>query len=174
MTTRWSREGFRPDALYSSPVRRARETAEILAANLPGLVVVDDCDLCEMHNGEADGLTWQEYDARYGRFNIMEEPSRPFAPGAESWDDVVARVRCRLEELATRHVGETVGVVTHSGFIIASLLGLLVVQNSSDRASLDPWYTSITSWHRDTKRWSLECFNDVAHLADPQLRNGDA
>src|SRR5216683_3174796 len=76
----------------------AREMAEILAANLPGLIVVVDCDLCEMHNGEANGLTWQEDDARYGRFNIVEEPCCPFAPGAESWDDVMARVRRRLEE----------------------------------------------------------------------------
>ena len=60
LSERWAQTGFRPDVLVSSPVRRARETAEILATSMPGLGVVEDCALCEMHNGEADGLTWQQ------------------------------------------------------------------------------------------------------------------
>ncbi len=164
LSARWAQTGFRPDVLVSSPVRRARETAEILAASMPWLGVVEDCALCEMHNGEADGLTWQEYDAKYERFNVIVEPSRPFAPGAESWADVMARVRKCMEELASQHIGKTAVVVTHSGFVIATVLGLLAVQSSTDRATLDPWYTSISCWRRGNKRWSLECFNDTAHL----------
>jgi len=165
LSARWAQTGFRPDVLVSSPVRRARETAEILAASMPWLGVVEDCALCEMHNGEADGLTWQEYDAKYERFNVIVEPSRPFAPGAESWADVMARVlRKCMEELASQHIGKTAVVVTHSGFVIATVLGLLAIQSSADRATLDPWYTSITCWRRGHQRWSLECFNDTAHL----------
>jgi broad specificity phosphatase PhoE len=37
LNARWAQTGFRPDVLVSSPVRRARETAEILAASAPGL-----------------------------------------------------------------------------------------------------------------------------------------
>ncbi len=164
LNARWAQTGFQPGVLVSSPVRRARETAEILAASMPGLGVVEDCALCEMHNGEADGLTWQDYDAKYGRFNIIAEPSRPFAPGAESWADVMARVRKCMEKLASQHIGKTAVVVTHSGFVIATILGLLAVQSSTDRSTPDPWHTSITSWRRGNKRWSLECFNDTAHL----------
>src|SRR5438445_5249958 len=159
--------------LASSPVRRARESAEILAASMPWLGVVEDCALCEMHNGEADGLTWQEYDAKYERFNVIAEPSRPFAPGAESWADVMTRVRECMQELASQHIGKTVVVVTHAGFVLASVLGLLAVQSSTDRATLDPWYTSITCWRRDSKRWSLERFNDVAHLESTNLLASD-
>src|SRR5258708_2208793 len=83
--------------MYSSPVRRARDGRD--SRRQPaGSHRRRRLRSCEMHNGEADGLTWQEDDARYGRFNIVEEPSCPFAPGAESWDDVMARVRRRLEE----------------------------------------------------------------------------
>jgi len=135
LNARWAQTGFQPDVLVSSPVRRARETAEILAASMPGLGVVEDCALCEMHNGEADGLTWQDYDAKYGRFNVIAEPSRPFAPGAESWADVMARVRKCMEELAAQHISKTAVVVTHSGFVIATVLGLLAVQSSTDRAT---------------------------------------
>jgi broad specificity phosphatase PhoE len=108
LSERWSRTSFRPDVLVSSPVRRARESAEILAAGFDGLDAVEDCALCELHNGEADGLTWQEYDAKYGRFNITAEPSRSFAPGAESWADVMTRVGECVQELASQHLGETV------------------------------------------------------------------
>jgi probable phosphoglycerate mutase len=55
LSARWTKAGFRPDVLISSPVRRARETADRLVASMPGLVVAEDCALCEMHLGEADG-----------------------------------------------------------------------------------------------------------------------
>ena len=73
LSERWAQTGFGPDVLVSSPVRRARETAEILAASMPGLGVVEDCALCEMHNGEADGLTWQQSAAKSHR--PMPDPS---------------------------------------------------------------------------------------------------
>lgn len=164
LAARWTETGFRPDVLVSSPVRRARETGDCIASSIPGLVVTEDCALCEMHLGEADGLTWQEYDTRYGRFDLEAEPSRPFAPGAESWADVIARVCTCLDQMAVTHSGETVVVVTHAGFIVASLLTLLGMPISTDRAYLDPQFTSITCWRWTPKRWSLVSFNDVAHL----------
>jgi hypothetical protein len=53
-------------------------------ANVDGVIAgLSGCggltELGEMHNGAADGLTWQEYDAKYGRFSMTAEPSRPFA-----------------------------------------------------------------------------------------------
>lgn len=164
LTARWMEAGFRPDVLVSSPVRRARETGDCIASAFPGLVVTEDCALCEMHLGEADGLSWPEYDTRYGRFDLEAEPSRPFAPGAESWADVMARVRTCLDQMAVTHSGETVVVVTHAGFIVASLIALLGMPISTDRAYLDPQFTSITCWHWTPERWTLVTFNDVAHL----------
>ncbi len=68
---------------------------------------------------------------------------------------------------------QALGVVTHAGFVVASVLGLLAIQSSTDRATLDPWNTSITCWRRGSKRWSLECFNDVAHLESSRLSARD-
>jgi broad specificity phosphatase PhoE len=164
LSARWAESGFRPHLLVSSPVRRARETADCLAASIPGLVVAEDCALCEIHLGEADGLTWLDYGTRYGRFDLEAEPSRPFAPGAESWAEVIARVRTCLDQLAVTHSGQTVVVVTHAGFTVASLIALLAIPISKDRVDLDPQFTSITCWHRTPERWSLVSFNDVAHL----------
>jgi broad specificity phosphatase PhoE len=55
---------LRADALYASVLPRAIETAEILAPALGGLDVRQDCDLCEQHPGEGDGLTWAEFEER--------------------------------------------------------------------------------------------------------------
>ena len=73
LSARWGHERFRPDVLVSSPVRRARETAELLAASMTEMTVMEDCALREMHNGAADGLTWTEYDSRFGRFDTSLE-----------------------------------------------------------------------------------------------------
>jgi broad specificity phosphatase PhoE len=74
-------------ALLSSPVLRARQTAEILATALPVRTIEPDCDLCELHPGEADGLSdelsKEEYRSRYGAFDLQTSPDRPFAPGGE-------------------------------------------------------------------------------------------
>ena len=164
LRARWAGTGFRPDALVTSPVRRARETANIIATLVDDLTVIEDCDLCELHLGEADGLSWPEYDARYGRFNLVAEPSRPFASGAECWNDAATRARRCLLELAQRFAGETVVLVTHAGFILASLLELLGVKYSTERASLDPGFASITIWRSTATHWALQCFNDTAHL----------
>ena len=86
--------------------------------------------------------------------------------------EVLASVRRCLDDLAGRYVSQTGAVVTHSGFVIASLLELLAVQNVHDRASLDPGYTSITTWSRVDNRFLLDCFNDVAHLVRTDLRGG--
>src|SRR5438045_773143 len=46
-------------ALLCSPVLRARQTAQVLAGVLPVGVIEEDCDLCEVHPGDADGLSWE-------------------------------------------------------------------------------------------------------------------
>ncbi|HEV8063210.1 MAG TPA: histidine phosphatase family protein, partial [Acidimicrobiales bacterium] len=54
-------------ALYSSILVRAVQTAEILAPALGNLAVEQRCSLCERHVGEADGMTWRQYEEAYGR-----------------------------------------------------------------------------------------------------------
>lgn len=59
-------EAVVPDIVYSSVLPRAVETAEIILSGLGGAEVVQDCELCELHPGECDGLTWDEQVRRYG------------------------------------------------------------------------------------------------------------
>jgi probable phosphoglycerate mutase len=158
------------DALLCSPVLRARQTAEALAEALPGLALVGDEGLEEMDPGEADGLTWREQAQRYGRFDPVNHPERPMAPGGESWLDFLARVDVTLERLAARYDGQTVLAVTHAGFVAASILALFDVPRLGRGTYLEPAYTSLTEWrHGDSRRqgggrWTFERYNDTTHL----------
>jgi broad specificity phosphatase PhoE len=101
------------DVIVASPLSRARETAEIIAAELdlpdpelrPALV--------ERDYGVAEGLGFAEIDARY--------PEGAEVPGRESRSAVAERVVPDLLELARRYSERAVVVVTHGGAIRAVL-----------------------------------------------------
>ena len=153
-------------ALLCSPVLRALQTAEVLARTLPVEPIEQDCDLCELHPGEADGLSWGANRATYGAFDLLTSPTRAYAPGAESWLEFIDRVRATLERLARRFAGQTVVAVTHAGFIVASVLVLFAIPRPGTGARLDPDYTSLTEWHVAQAMWQLVRFNDTSHLTD--------
>lgn len=155
-------------ALYSSVLPRAADTAAALQACVGSgsLPVVEDCALCELHPGEADGLTWEEFGTRFGVPDWDMDPDAPIAPGGESWRGFVQRAVAAIAELAERHSGETVVVVCHAGVIEATLLDFLPVAGSRRRLELRTANTSLTEWEADGGRWRLLRYNDAAHLSD--------
>jgi probable phosphoglycerate mutase len=159
-------------ALVASELPRAVETAELLAPSLgtagggEAPEVVRDCDVCELHPGEADGMAWDEFSARFGDPDWDAEPDRPIAPGGESWTGFVRRVDAALRRLAAEHSGELVVVASHAGVVEASLLTLLPVAGGRDgaRLQLRTGHASLTTWELDADRWRLLGYNDTAHL----------
>lgn len=105
------------DAVYSSDLARARETAEIVAAKL-GLEVTLDPRLRERGFGSWEGLTMAEIEARFAdghrRWRAGEGPG---ADDAEEFADFSARVSDFLADVLRRHPGEQVLVVSHGGSI---------------------------------------------------------
>lgn len=158
----------RADVLLASELPRAIETASIIAPGL-GLEAFDQaCDLCEVHVGEADGLAWTEYAARYGSFDMETEPDRVFAPAGESWNSFHERVRGMLERVAREYAERTVVAVCHAGVIMASVRTLLGVPHPGTGAQLRPSNTGLTEWQYDHEfdRWTLHSFNEATHLLD--------
>jgi len=166
------------DALYASVLPRAVETAELLAPALVAgpvadrgaagpvrPVVVTDCGLCELHPGEADGLTWAEFSERFGTPDWDTDPDMVIAPGGESWTGFVRRVSATLDGLAVRHWGGLVVVACHAGVVEASLLAKLPVAGglSGARLQLRTGHASMTTWEIDRGRWRLIRYNDAAH-----------
>lgn len=84
------------DAIFSSPLDRAYETAGILAGNR-GLEIVKDERLAEIHFGEFEGTLWKdirEKEEYVCMYRFFEDPGR-YVPerGAESFESILARAR---------------------------------------------------------------------------------
>jgi alpha-ribazole phosphatase len=109
--------GIACDAVYTSPRRRARETAEVF-----GAPIVDE-RLSELDFGELEGRTYDEIALErpelYRRW--MDEPTHVRFPGGESFEDLRARSCTALAEFRAAHDTETIAVVTHGGVIRAAL-----------------------------------------------------
>lgn len=155
-----------PDVLVASTLPRAIETAQIIAPGLGLEIGARAPDLCEVDPGEADGLTWAEYDVHHGSFDMEAEPDRIFAPAGESWNSFHDRVRALLDRLTREHADQTVVAVCHAGVIMASLRILLGIPHPGTGAQLRPTNTGLTEWSfdPDRARWTLHTFNDASHL----------
>ncbi len=162
--------------LLTSILPRAIETAETIAPALGdgSLVAKRDCELCEIHPGEGDGLPWEEFQARYRPEGgpASRNPYVASAPGGESWAAFSVRVGTALRQAAEEHRGGTVVIVCHGGVIEGSFaaLGHQPLRRPFD-VSVEN--TSITEWsrppagqelHPGQERWKLVRFNDSAHL----------
>ena len=165
-------------ALYASVMPRAVETAEVLAPALGAPDVVLDCDLCEHHPGEGDGLPWATFDELYPHPAEGWTPDHRRDPGSETWNEMAARVRAGLDRLVERHTGGTVVVACHGGVIVQSMIRWLAIDPLGDeeRAWFSPENASITEWRygknpygRRKELWELVRFNDHAHLAGTPL-----
>jgi broad specificity phosphatase PhoE len=113
------------DAIFSSPLRRAHETAEALAGPHALRVRLDD-RLRERNVGEWVGLTLDEARARSpARFD--DDWRQAGAPGGEGQAALTARVAAALDEIVAAHPEATVAVVSHGGALsalVAHALGI--------------------------------------------------
>ena len=111
--------GLPIEALYSSPLERARETARPIAERL-GLEVRLAPELLELDFGEWTGLTFEEVraSAAWQQFNSFRSCTR--IPGGELMLEVQARAVAALERLRERHAGWVVAV-SHGDVIRAAI-----------------------------------------------------
>ena len=159
------------DAIWSSTLPRASETADIVAAALGDLLVQIDPELVEHRPGEADGVLFRDYAERFGAFDMNAEPFRPLAPGGESLAEFRNRAMSALYRLADDHEGQTVLVACHGGVIDAAFRGFLSLPANGvfDLWTLNASITELVRYFdpegRPTGRWQLRRYNDAAHLA---------
>jgi len=114
-----------PDALVSSDLRRAADTAAALAART-GLPVEVDPRLRERCYGQWQGRTIAEIRERWPVEHARWRAGHP-SPGCgiEDIDELSKRAAEALREIADRHAGGTVVVATHGGSGRAGVAGLL-------------------------------------------------
>ena len=157
--------GQRFDALYSSDLLRARQTAQPLADAL-GLALRLEPELRERHFGCCEGKTREEILA--GDAAVAEALAARRAdyvlPGGESLSQHLDRVVACLSRLARRHAGQTIAVVAHGG--VLDLVYRRVHGVPMERPRDFPLPNASINWLAvDGDRWRLDSWGDTAHLA---------
>lgn len=135
--------------VYHSPIERARETAEVLAAKLSVPLCALD-SVTEVDFGEWTGWTFAqlEKDPRWRAFNRMRSTTR--IPGGELMLEIQNRVVTSLERLRHDHPQERIAVVSHGDPIRTALVYYLGVP-------LDLMH----GIHIDTASVSIVCVDDA-------------
>jgi len=157
----------RLDAVYASPMSRARETASLASAgsNLP-VNVLDG--LREIGHGHWEGLTRRDVEQRFPEeYASWEADPFTFAPrGGESGAAVLARALAEMRRILNEHVGQRVLVVSHKAtirLVLSSLLGF-DPRGYRDRLDQAPACLNVLDF-RDPVRARLMLFNDTSHYA---------
>jgi probable phosphoglycerate mutase len=150
--------------LYSSDLPRAARTAEQIAVATGHEIVIDE-RLRERHFGVFEGLTQKEMQScepdAYVRF--MSRDPHYAVPGGESPAAFFARCRAALEELAIRHAGETIAVVTHGLVLDSAYRAATGIALEAQRPV--PLVNASLNWFAfDDGRWSAGVWGDADHL----------
>jgi broad specificity phosphatase PhoE len=159
-------KGKQIHAIYSSPLKRARETAEIIAAPLELDVIVSE-NFREINVGELEGKTSREDWARYGDitdrwFNGEVELS---FPGGENYVQLWARIRAGIEAGLSGRTNETIILIGHGGFFLNILPDLCHNITADQLRNGDNGNCSITDILIDTIPGELVQLASLKHLS---------
>jgi len=135
------------DAIVSSPLSRARETAQIISDGL-GIELGPSYDnLIERHYGDAEGANAEMIAERW--------PDHLY-PGLESLDSVVARATAALETIAAEYGDANVVIVCHGTLIRYTLAALAGRPFDAIRNG------SVATFERHPDGWKVLTVNDEA------------
>ncbi|MBV9026694.1 MAG: histidine phosphatase family protein [Streptomycetaceae bacterium] len=159
--------------IYTSPLRRARESANLIARAL-GIEPVIDTNLREPDYGNADGRPWKQVVAAFGA-PPADHPDQPIADGAEPFTTYLTRSRSALATLLQRHAGTRILIVGHGETVTAAHHHMLNATTplpalfTVHQASLTMWIQQPVSvtFPEAGHRWALALHNDTSHLAPP-------
>ena len=165
------------EAILASPYGRAQETAQAISEVL-GVPYETDEDLFEVRQSDAFYASSPDYGDT-GTLSWMPSAPRDFAePGAESFDDIVARVHRVMERLGELASERRIVAVSHHNFL-HFFLGVVFFGDEFTPAMVPGLYqaghanTGITIFERVASRmfdgvdlpgWVLTTWNDRAHL----------
>jgi broad specificity phosphatase PhoE len=121
-------EGIKPDLIVTSPLVRARQTADIVSADLGGIQVVEEPAIAEVLYGRWEGMTYHELidDPHY--ITYRKSPVEHPTPGGETIPEVQARGVEAVMRTMEEHSGKRVLFVSHGDIVRTVLCHFLKVE----------------------------------------------
>ncbi len=162
------------DALYSSDLMRAWRTALEIAA-VKGLRPIPEERLREKSFGVLEGLKSDEVETRYREVAARLAEKRPdyTPPGGESLVAAQQRGVTALRDLARRHPGGRLIVVSHGallGMFLRHVLGISLT--APRRFTLMNGSLSRVTYRLEDDAWHVTSLGEIAHLACAWLGRG--
>jgi len=164
LAQRIAREHLPIGVIYSSPLRRARQTAEMVAQALGDVPIILDPGLAEYHLGEWEGLTYEQLKDEKRLWARMAEDPDFTPPGGESPKQFALRLLYSFQTITQKHAGETVAVVGHGG-ALATALSMILDKSGATWREYQMLNTALSKLVFDPEP-RLEFFSDVSHLEE--------
>lgn len=149
-------------ALYSSPVRRARQTADILAATLH-VPVVEEPGLSEIGVGDWEGRFWSEFDGDPARVNFYRLPEEARPPGGETLGEVRRRAVASVERAVGRGEKQPAIFVTHAD-VIRTIVAHYLEASLQTMRHMQIGHASVTALEIKGSSGVLLCLNSLPDL----------
>lgn len=156
---------YRPVAVYASPLRRAKETADALARQL-GQTVQTHPGLREISFGDVEGLTLPELRQRFPELlarAVHPEDEDMGWPNGETRRAFQERVRAAFDTIAAAHLGQTVAIVTHGG-VVARLLADIAEGRPGRWSAYESANCSVAEIVQTDGAFTIAGWNDIEHL----------
>ena len=153
------------EALYSSPLRRALETASIVGRTI-GREPVADPRLVELSYGAWEGRTYEESKrANPDVYRAWElDPGSVGPPGGESGEQLIERVKPFLADVAQRHPSGNVAVVCHRTVCRLLACHIMGVPLKEYRRRVPMDNAALNIFETRKGKWHVAAVNDSSHL----------
>ena len=153
------------DCVYSSDLKRALDTAEVIAS-IHHREIVTCPELREIDFGRIEGLTFDQVSQSHPDIVRlwMERSTKLRYPGGESIDEVERRVIRFRERLESNGREETVLVVAHSG-VLRILAGQILEMDAGQRWQMRLDQASLSIIETRPEGAVMVLLNDFSHLA---------
>lgn len=155
---------YKIDALYSSDLGRAMQTAEIIAKPHQ-LKIQPDPRIRERHLGNFQGLTLKEMKSQYPH-EYLKHTSRDAnykAPGGESKEQQYKRSIHFFSEIVGKHPNQTIVIITHGGVVDCLFKHVMGLPLDKPRSYI-LFNTAINIFSCEKDDWKLLTFGDISHL----------
>jgi broad specificity phosphatase PhoE len=156
--------GEKIKAVFSSPLSRAKETAEAIA-QFHKVEVQCLEGLIDLHFGEWEGLPLEavkkRYPDLYGQW--QKAPHKVIFPGGEGLDAVRSRTMKAVKEIIEHNPQEAVVLVSHRVILKVLICALLGLDNSHFW-NIAQDTTAINCFHHRDGTWICNFLNDTCHL----------